>query len=368
MALQNVGELFDKALKIRTESSCAEVFRIAAACQRIPRPGFKFFHCHAQSFWRLFIEEEAGFVLYDRFERTAAVSGKAGNIGGKTQAGGNPFEAPRANEYPLPAIESTLAGEMFAKAAGLSMTHVPYKGSVLSINDVMSGQLQMTFEAAAAGIQHLKTGRLKALATLGGQRWPMLPDVPTAAETVPGFEVVVWLGVMAPAGTQQPVIGRLNAEIGKAMQDAEMRKRLATEGADPGTSTPEEYAAYLRGELERWTSVFKKAGIKANPDRRRIPIIFVTAMSTIEDEALGLSLGAVDYITKPVSQPILLAGKHYEVTTSVGVSCHAAAMRSPDDLVAAADRALYGAKRAGRNRVVMEEELRSTTPYTSEVA
>ena len=156
-----------------------------------------------------------------------------------------------------------LAGEMFAKAAGLSMTHVPYKGSALSINDVMSGQLQMTFEAAAAGIQHLKTGRLKALATLGGQRWPMLPDVPTAAETVPGFEVVNWYGMAAPAGTPAEHLVKLQEHIARAVAHADLRDKLNGMGLDPVASTPDDFSRFWAAESSKWGKVVKDAKITA---------------------------------------------------------------------------------------------------------
>jgi len=157
---------------------------------------------------------------------------------------------------------SHIGMELLLLAHNLSAVHVPYKGAGPALTDVVAGHIPFTMAGQSGVIPVLKDRRVKVVGISSLRRSPLLPDVPALAESMLGFEVVVWLGVMAPAGTPQPVIGRLNAEIGKAMQDAEMRKRLATEGADPGTSSPEEYAAYLRGELERWTSVFKKAGIK----------------------------------------------------------------------------------------------------------
>ncbi len=157
---------------------------------------------------------------------------------------------------------SHIGMELLLQAHNLSAVHVPYKGAGPALIDVVSGQIPFTMAGQSGVIPMLKDRRVKVVGITSLRRSPLLPDVPALAESMPGFEVVVWLGVMAPAGTPQPVIGRLNTEIGKAMQDAEMRKRLATEGADPGTSTPEEYATYLRGELDRWTVVFKNAGIK----------------------------------------------------------------------------------------------------------
>ena len=156
-----------------------------------------------------------------------------------------------------------LAGEMFAKATGLSMTHVPYKGSALSINDVMSGQLQMTFEAAAAGIQHVKTGRLKALASLGPQRWSVLPEVPAANEVVPGFEVVNWYGMACPAGTPTDTLNKLHDHIQRAIAQADVREKMNGMGLDSVGSTPDDFGRFWASETQKWGKVIKDAKITA---------------------------------------------------------------------------------------------------------
>jgi len=156
-----------------------------------------------------------------------------------------------------------LAGELFAKAAGMRMTHVPYKGSALSINDVMSGQVQMTFEAAAAGIQHVKSGRLRALAALGPNRLPFLSDVPTAAETLPGFEVVNWYGMACPIGTPKENLAKLHEHIAKALAVPEIIEKMSGMGLQPVASTPEEFGRFWAMEEKKWGQVVRDANIKA---------------------------------------------------------------------------------------------------------
>jgi tripartite-type tricarboxylate transporter receptor subunit TctC len=156
-----------------------------------------------------------------------------------------------------------LAGELFAKAAGLRMTHVPYKGSALSINDVMAGQLQMTFEAAAAGLQHVKTGRLRALASLGPQRLPFMNEVPTVAETLPGFQVVNWYGMACPAGTPREYLAKLHEHIARALAHPEIREKMVTMGTDPVGSSPEEFGRFWSAESLKWGRVVKDGNITA---------------------------------------------------------------------------------------------------------
>lgn len=157
-----------------------------------------------------------------------------------------------------------LTGELFAKAAGLRMTHVPYKGSALSINDVMSGQLQMTFEAAAAGLQHVKTGRLRALTSLGPQRLPFLSDVPTAAETLPGFQVVNWYGMACPAGTPREHLAKLHEHIARALAQPDIRDKMLAMGTDPVASSPEEFGRFWASESLKWGRVVKEANISGS--------------------------------------------------------------------------------------------------------
>lgn len=154
-----------------------------------------------------------------------------------------------------------LAGELFSSAVGVKMTHVAYKGSAPSINDVMGGQVQFTFESAAIGLQHLKTGRLRALASTGLKRPAFLPDVPTVAETLPGFEVVNWFGLVLPAGTPREVIARLNTEITKVLAIPEVREKLIAQGTDPVGGTPEAFGAFIQSETSKWARIIKQGNI-----------------------------------------------------------------------------------------------------------
>lgn len=155
-----------------------------------------------------------------------------------------------------------MAGEMFASVAGIKMTHVPYKGSAPSVNDLVAGQVQLTFEAVSVGLQHVKGDRLRALATTGKQRLAVLPDVPTVAETIPGFNVTNWFGMAVPAHTLPVRVARLNQSVVKALQDAEVQKTLASLGVDPVGDTPAQFAAYIADELKRWQKVIDEANIK----------------------------------------------------------------------------------------------------------
>ncbi len=155
-----------------------------------------------------------------------------------------------------------MAGEMFNAAAGTKMTHVAYKGSSPSINDVVGGQAQLTFEAMAIGMPLVKTDRLRALATTGTTRMALLPDVPTVAETIPGFTVKNWFGIAAPAGTPADRINRLQASITKALNDPEVGKTLAGLGVDPVGDTPAQFATFIKTESERWQKLISNSGIK----------------------------------------------------------------------------------------------------------
>ncbi len=154
-----------------------------------------------------------------------------------------------------------LAGELFSSAVGVKMTHIAYKGSAPSINDVMGGQVQFTFESAAIGLQHLKTGRLRALATTGLKRPAFLPSVPTVAETLPGFEVVNWFGLVLPAGTPREVIARLNTEITKVLALPEVREKLIAQGTDPVGGTPEAFGAFIQSETSKWARIIRQGNI-----------------------------------------------------------------------------------------------------------
>jgi tripartite-type tricarboxylate transporter receptor subunit TctC len=155
-----------------------------------------------------------------------------------------------------------MAAEMFASTADIKMTHIPYKGSAPSVNDLIAGQVQLTFEAVSIGLPHVKSGKLRALATTGLQRLDVLPDVPTVAETIAGFNVTNWFGMAVPAKTSSERIARLNQSVVKALQDPEVKKTLASLGVNPVGDSPTEFGAYIQSEFVRWQKVINDANIK----------------------------------------------------------------------------------------------------------
>jgi tripartite-type tricarboxylate transporter receptor subunit TctC len=158
-----------------------------------------------------------------------------------------------------------LAGELFNIVTGAKLVHVPYKGVNLAMQGVLAGEIHLVFIGIPAALPHIKAGRLRALALVAPERSPALPEVPTAAEAgLKDFEVTTWYGVMTPAGTPRPIVTRLNAELGKIMHTADVKERLAGLATDPLTSTPEEFAAYLKQEIAKWGDVVRKANLKAD--------------------------------------------------------------------------------------------------------
>jgi len=157
---------------------------------------------------------------------------------------------------------SHLAGELFKSMSGIDMVHVPYKGNSPAITDVMGGQAQMIFATMPTVIQQVKGGRLRAVATLGSTRAKATPDVPTIAETLPGFDVANWIGMFAPAGTPKEIVDRLNAEVQKIMRSPDVETRLEAEGAKFIPTTPESFAAFQKSESAKWAAAIKAANIK----------------------------------------------------------------------------------------------------------
>ena len=159
-----------------------------------------------------------------------------------------------------------MAGELFKAMAGVDVVHVPYKGSSGARTDILGGQVQMMFDAITTMAPNVSAGRLKALGTSGKARSSVLPDVPTVAEAgVPGYEAVIWLGVMAPAGTPRAVVERLNAEITRAANAPEMRQAWAKQGAVAMSMSPDEFARFMREDIEKWARIVKISG--ARPDQ-----------------------------------------------------------------------------------------------------
>ena len=162
-----------------------------------------------------------------------------------------------------PGNSTHLAGELFNSMAGIQMLHVPYKGSGPALVDLMSGELQVMFANITAGLPHIRTQRVRALAVTGPKRTPQAPELPTVAEAaLPGYSVTSFFGVLAPAGTPAGVIAKLNTEIIKAAHSADVQTSLAHEGAEAVGSSPEEFAAYIRAEIPRWTAAVKTAGLQ----------------------------------------------------------------------------------------------------------
>jgi tripartite-type tricarboxylate transporter receptor subunit TctC len=156
-----------------------------------------------------------------------------------------------------------MTGEMFASRAGVDIVHVPYKGAPQAITDVIAGHVHMTFSLLPTVLPHIKAGSVRAIAVAAPARDPSLPDVPTFAEG--GLEQFVsdsWYGLLAPAGTPQPVVAKLNAEVQKVLALPEVKQRLAQDGAVPVGNTPEQFAEQIRRELANWQKVAKEANLK----------------------------------------------------------------------------------------------------------
>jgi tripartite-type tricarboxylate transporter receptor subunit TctC len=156
-----------------------------------------------------------------------------------------------------------MAGELFKSMAGVDIVHVPYKGSSGARTGVMGGQVQMMFDAVTTMAEPAKAGRVKAIATTGTKRSTVTPDVPTVNEAgVPGYEAVIWLGLMAPKGTPPEVVSRLNDAVSKIASDPEVRKIWAKDGAVPMVMKPAEFEKYLHADIAKWANVIKTAHIK----------------------------------------------------------------------------------------------------------
>ncbi|NPC59311.1 Bug family tripartite tricarboxylate transporter substrate binding protein [Caenimonas soli] len=154
-----------------------------------------------------------------------------------------------------------LSGELFRSSAGIQINHVPYKGSSPALVDLLGGRLTMMFDTVAQQTQNIATGKVRALAVTGPKRSPLLPQVPTAQEAgLKDFDVTIWFGVLAPAGTPAPVIERLNREIVAVMSSDEMKKKMQADGAEAKPTTPAEFSALIRGDLAKWTPVVKASG------------------------------------------------------------------------------------------------------------
>jgi tripartite-type tricarboxylate transporter receptor subunit TctC len=157
-----------------------------------------------------------------------------------------------------------LGTEYFASMAGIKLTHIPYKGSSPALTDLIGGHVAIYFSSLPAAVGLVKDGKVRALAVTSARRSPILPDVPTVAEAaLPGYEAVLHYGIVAPAGTPRPIIEKLSTVLRAAVMSAELKARLADDGAEPLPSTPEEYAADIDREETKWSAIVKASGAKA---------------------------------------------------------------------------------------------------------
>ena len=157
-----------------------------------------------------------------------------------------------------------LAMELFKSMAGVEFVHIPYKGVGPMMTDLLAGQVRLTISSAVPLSPQVKSGKLRGLAVTSPRRSPSFTDLPAISETVPGYEVVNWFGILAPAGTAPAIVTRLNKELNAALGSRELRERLASQGADTVGGTPEEFARIIRSDLAKWAKVVKASGAKVD--------------------------------------------------------------------------------------------------------
>ena len=182
-------------------------------------------------------------------ELIAAAKAKPGRLSYASSGPGTPYH---------------MAGELFKAMAGVSILHIPYKGSSGARTDVLGGQVDMMFDAVPTMTEHIRAGKVKALGTTGATRSAVMPDVPTIAEAgVPGYEATIWLGLMAPKGTPAPIVARLNAEVAKIVGHPDTAKAWKAQGATPMTMSTAEFTRYLNDDIVKWAHIVKISGAKA---------------------------------------------------------------------------------------------------------
>jgi tripartite-type tricarboxylate transporter receptor subunit TctC len=157
-----------------------------------------------------------------------------------------------------------LSGELFKMMTGLNLLHVPYRGSAPALTDLISGQVQLMFDNMPSSIEHIRAGKLRALAVTTAMRSPELPDVPTVAETVPGYEASAWFGMGAPKGTPPDIINKLNQAINTALADPNIQARLRDLGGAPMAGTPADFGKVIADETDKWSKVVKAVGVKVD--------------------------------------------------------------------------------------------------------
>lgn len=174
----------------------------------------------------------------------------------KAKPGALTFATPGAGSAPH------LSAEMFQRAAGISMIHVPYKGIPPAVTDVIGGRVTMLFTTTISAAPHIKSGKLRAVAITSAKRQASMPDVPTIGETIPGYRAEAFQGMVAPAGVPKAIIEKVSAEVARIVKLPEISQRFQLDGAEAVGSTPREFAAFLKAEMQKWGKVIKDAGIK----------------------------------------------------------------------------------------------------------
>jgi tripartite-type tricarboxylate transporter receptor subunit TctC len=162
------------------------------------------------------------------------------------------------------ATTSHMAGELFKAMAGIDLVHVPYRGAAPALTDLIGGQVQVVIDAMISTLPHIQSGKLRALGVTTATRSDVLPDLPTIAETVPGYEAIIWYGVGVPQGTPADVVRRLNREINAGLASPRIKSQLRELGSTPITGSPEEFGAFVRAETEKWEKVIKLSGTKVD--------------------------------------------------------------------------------------------------------
>jgi len=160
---------------------------------------------------------------------------------------------------------SHLAMELFKSLAKIDMLHVPYKGTGPAMIDLLSGQVKLMFGGMVGTLPNVKSGRLRAIAISSAKRSSVVPDVPTVAESgFPAYEATTWYGILAPAATPMAVVKQLNRQIAASIQDSKLRQRITDQGGEPSSTSPEEFAAYIRSEVTKWAKVVKSSGARVD--------------------------------------------------------------------------------------------------------
>jgi tripartite-type tricarboxylate transporter receptor subunit TctC len=156
-----------------------------------------------------------------------------------------------------------LAAELFKTLAGVNLVHVPYRGLAPALTDLISGQVQLMFGDMPSSIQHVRSGAVRTLAVTTAERSAVMPELPTVAETLPGYEASAWFGLGAPKGTPAAIVAKLNREVNAGLTDAKLRERIAQTGAAPIVVSPAEFEAFIAAETRKWATAVKASGAKA---------------------------------------------------------------------------------------------------------